>query len=466
MRNTTADDVIIDSHALSKITVVSDADNKVAKVSATSNLSQGVQVVVEKEIYVPYEIEGKTPTYFNFLSMPFAFNTADIEYLAATGWAKAKPEKQIRILLYDSQERANGELAATCWRTLKEEEYVDIAANQGFVIVGSKSIGEQNQDNKMKLRFTSATEAYDGSVNTVTAKAYRNDSGVTSDNDADWNFNGVPYLTNGVMDGYTLYFHNGYAYESYVKEEQQEIVAYQSVMYQANVTNNIGKMITVTPASSVSRITKAADDVFARAYISVDDAAPAKIILSDESSENFVVNEDAWYMAPTANAEAAAYFNVQGADALVSVQPAASELPMTVYTGAGTQHRISLTATDGDYDVYLKDAVTGEVVCLNDEDYTFTATAKTTIANRFTVSMIELTGIIEAAREEGTIKAVVVGDVIKLYGTEEGDEVTLYNTNGMIITNTVAEDGVTSIATSAEGVIIIKVAEETVKVVK
>ncbi|MBR4963664.1 MAG: hypothetical protein IKY54_07185, partial [Muribaculaceae bacterium] len=105
-------------------------------------------------------------------------------------------------------------------------------------------------------------------------------------------------------------------------------------------------------------------------------------------------------------------------------------------------------------------------VCLNDEDYTFTATAKTTIANRFTVSMIELTGIIEAAREEGTIKAVVVGDVIKLYGTEEGDEVTLYNTNGMVITNIVAEDGVTSIATSAEGVIIIKVAEETVKVVK
>ena len=139
---------------------------------------------------------------------------------------------------------------------------------------------------------------------------------------------------------------------------------------------------------------------------------------------------------------------------------------MTVYTGAGTQHRITLTATDGNYDVYLKDAVTDEVVCLNDEDYNFTATAKTTIANRFTVSMIEPTGIIEAAREEGTIKAVVVGDVIKLYGTEEGDQVALYTANGMVITNTVAEDGVTSIATSAEGIIIIKVADQTVKVVK
>ena len=139
---------------------------------------------------------------------------------------------------------------------------------------------------------------------------------------------------------------------------------------------------------------------------------------------------------------------------------------MTVYTGAGTQHRITLTATDGNYDVYLKDAVTDEVVCLNNEDYTFTATAKSTIANRFTVSMVEFTGIIDAARAEGTIKVVVAGDVIKLFGTEEGDQVALYTANGMLITNAVAEDGVTNIETSANGVIIIKVADETVKVVK
>jgi hypothetical protein len=37
--------------------------------------------------------------------------------------------------------------------------------------------------------------------------------------------------------------------------------------------------------------------------------------------------------------------------------------------------------------------------------------------------------------------------------------------NGMLITNAMAEDGVTNIETSANGVIIIKVADETVKVV-
>ena len=462
LRNTEADEVVIDAPALEVITVVSDADNNVAKVSTASDLSQGVQVVVEKEIKVPH-VNKTDPTYFNFLSMPFAFNTANIEYLAATGWATAVPENQIRILLYDSQKRANGELTAT-WRTLQKTESVDIAANQGFVIVGNSDLGDT--DHKMKLRFTSATEAYNGTTTAVTAKAYRNESGATSSYDTDWNFNGVPFLTNGLIDGYTLYFHNGYGYEASVPADDKEIGAYQGVMYQADVTNNISKMIPVTDLSSVSRATNAAEDVFAKAYIAVDNAAPAKIILSDESSENFVVNEDAWYLAPTANAEPAAYFNIGGSDAAVTVQPEATELPMTVYTGAGTQHRIALSATDGEYEVYLKDAVTDEIVCLNDEDYNFTAAAKTTIANRFTVSMVEPTGIIEQAKAEGAIKAVVAGDVIKLYGTEEGDEVTLYTTGGMVITNAVAEEGVTTIETSTTGVLIIKVADQTIKVVK
>ncbi|MBQ3554856.1 MAG: hypothetical protein IJA09_01415, partial [Bacteroidales bacterium] len=116
--------------------------------------------------------------------------------------------------------------------------------------------------------------------------------------------------------------------------------------------------------------------------------------------------------------------------------------------------------------VYLKDAATDETVCLNDEDYTFTATAKTTIADRFTVSMLEPTGIIDAARAEGTIKPVVLSNAIKLYGTEEGDQVSLYTANGIMITNAVAEEGVTTIPTSVTGVIIIKVAGETIKVVK
>ena len=226
--------------------------------------------------------------------------------------------------------------------------------------------------------------------------------------------------------------------------------------------------ISLEPETAVAALslTKASESVYAKAYISVDESAPAKIILSDESSENFVVNEDAWYMAPTANAISANYFVVDGMQASVTVQPEATELPMTVYAGAGTTHTISLTRMVGENNVYLKDAVTDEVVCLNDEDYTFEATPKTTIANRFTISMTEPTGIEGNTISTSDIKVVVNGDNLTIYGAEAGEAVTLYTTDGVVLATAVAEDGATTIATSATGVVVVKAGAEVVKVVK
>ena len=465
LRNTSAAEVAIDAPLLERITVVSDENNNVAAVSVASDLSQGVQVVVEKTIKTPVtKADGTTPTIFNFLSMPFAFNTSSIKYWDGDSWKSAELENHIRIMLYDFEARANAEYLTNgrgnCWQTLETAQQIE--ENQGFVIIGNNDLGTT-----VKLQFTSADKAYDGSVTTVEAQNYGDAN--THIFDEDWNFNGVPYLTMAAYPAqYTLYSYdntNQEWIEDYPIDGVDPLKPYTSVMYQAGIDGEGSINIPINTAM-VADLTNSAEDIFARAYISIDDTNPAKIILCDETSENFVVNEDAWYMASLNNSTPAAYFNVAGVSAKVSVQPAASELPMTVYTGAGTQHRITLTATDGNYDVYLKDAATDEVVCLNDEDYNFTATAKTTIANRFTVSMVEPTGIIEAARAEGEIKAVVAGDVIKLYGTEEGGQVTLYTANGMVITNAVAEDGVTTIATSAEGVIIVKVADQTLKVVK
>ena len=313
----------------------------------------------------------------------------------------------------------------------------------------------------MKLQFTSAAEAYTQDGNTKSVATTANDNnGNSHELDKNWNIVGVPYLTSAINPATTIYTNNGYSYDYTVPAEDCEIKPYQAFMLQTTET------LEFTPATTAAlNITKASEGVYARSYISVDESSPAKIILSDESSENFVVNEDAWYTAPTSESVSANYFIVDGCQAGATVQPAANELPMNVYTGAGTSHRISLTATDGNYNVYLKDAATDETVCLNDEDYTFTATAQTTIADRFTVSMIEPTGITESVAE-ATIKPVVLSNAIKLYGTEEGDQVSLYTANGMIITNTVAEEGVTTIETTATGVIIIKVAGETIKVVK
>ena len=464
LRNVNAGEVEIEAPLLEKITIVSDDDDNVATVATTSDLSQGVQVVVEKEIKTPKTLgDGTTPTIFNFLSMPFAFNTAGIKYWDGDSWETAEPENHVRILLYDSQKRANQDYKNT-WEKITTSTHKTIAANQGFVIVGNNDLGTT-----VKLQFTSEVAAYDGSVTSVIANRYRKDTGETNGQDGDWNLNGVPYLTAGEFaEDYTLYTYdnNTLGYVSHTPASGlPTLKPYQSVMYQAEIAGEeMTKEIAINSASISNA--NASENVYARAYISIDDSTPAKIILSDETSENFVVNEDAWYMPSLINTTPAAYFNVGGAEASVSVQPAANELPMTVYTGAGTSHRISLTATDGNYNVYLKDAATDETVCLNDEDYTFTATAKITIADRFTVSMLEPTGIIDAARAEGAIKPVVLSNAIKLYGTEEGDQVSLYTANGMIITNAVTEEGVTTIPTSVTGVIIIKVAGETVKVVK
>jgi len=452
------------SDAIKSIIMKSDADDNASTVSALSDLSQGVQVVVEKEIKTPQTLgDGTTPTIFNFMSMPFDFNTADIKYWDGDSWETAEPENHVRILLYDSQKRANQDYKNT-WEKITTSTHKTVAANQGFVIVGNNDLGTT-----VKLQFTSEVAAYDGSVTSVTANRYRKAEGETNSQDGDWNINGVPYLTAGEFaEDYTLYTYDNSTL-SYVSHTPASglptLKPYQAVMYQAEIAGEeMTKEIAINSASISNA--NASENVYARAYISIDDSTPAKIILSDETSENFVVNEDAWYMPSLINTTPAAYFNVGGAEASVSVQPAANELPMTVYTGAGTSHRISLTATDGNYNVYLKDAATDETVCLNDEDYTFTSTAKTTIADRFTVSMLEPTGIIDVARAEGAIKPVVLSNAIKLYGTEEGDQVSLYTANGMIITNTVAEEGVTTIPTSVTGVIIIKVAGETIKVVK
>ncbi len=463
LRNVNAGEVEIEAPLLEKITIVSDDDDNVATVATTSDLSQGVQVVVEKEIKTPKTLgDGTTPTIFNFLSMPFAFNTANIKYWDGDSWETAEPENHVRILLYDSQKRANQDYKNT-WEKITTSTHKTVAANQGFVIVGNNDLGTT-----VKLQFTSVAD-YDGSVTSVTANRYRKAEGETNSQDGDWNFNGVPYLTAGEFaEDYTLYTYDNSTL-SYVSHTPASglptLKPYQAVMYQAEIAGEeMTKEIAINSASISNA--NASENVYARAYISIDDSTPAKIILSDETSDNFVVNEDAWYMPSLINTTPAAYFNVGGAEASVSVQPAANELPMTVYTGAGTSHRISLTATDGNYNVYLKDAATDETICLNDEDYTFTSTAKTTIADRFTVSMLEPTGIIDAARAEGAIKPVVLSNAIKLYGTEEGDQVSLYTANGMIITNAVTEEGVTTIPTSVTGVIIIKVAGETVKVVK
>ena len=468
---------------LGEVTLKSDADYVATTVSYASVLPEdGIKVVVEKEITLPYDKydSGIKNAYYNFLSMPFDFDPGiNIEYWDGDSWQPAALEQDIRILRYNSLQRAYGtQYYGKNWQTIGGTGGV-IHANNGFVMVGN--VKHDKGDHKMKVRFksfyaeqakpgqTAVTReikyAQDGSHKSVKAERYRNDRGETHRFDADWQHVGSPYLTHSDGIDYILYYHDGYKYKAVSQIENPSILAFQSVMFQANLGDFVEKNIVITPLASSSR-TKMAQSVYGRAYLAINDEESVKIMLSDEASENFVVNEDAWYLEPTSNNEATMSVNVAGSEASITVQPEPSEMPLTVYTGVKSTQTISLSRVDGDVNIYLKDAVTDEVVCLNDEDYTFEASPKTTIANRFTISMTEPTGIEGSIVSTSDIKVAVNGDNLTIYGTEAGEAVTLYSMNGTVLATAETEDGVTTIETTATGVIVVKVGTEAVKVVK
>ena len=82
------------------------------------------------------------------------------------------------------------------------------------------------------------------------------------------------------------------------------------------------------------------------------------------------------------------------------------------------------------------------------------------------VANFELISGINSANIADQIKVVVLGDEVKLYGTTQGEPITIYATNGMVFVNTISEETVTTINTSAKGVLIVKVGEQIFKVVK
>ena len=150
----------------------------------------------------------------------------------------------------------------------------------------------------------------------------------------------------------------------------------------------------------------------------------------------------------------------------VSEQPSVEGAIKIGYKAAQAgEQTLTLTNLPDNAMAELVDNQTGDQTLMSVGDsYSFTTVAGTN-NNRFSLYLTELTGI-DQSNYNGALKAVVVADEIKLYGTEEGEKVTLYTSNGMIITNATAEEGVTTISTSATGVIIIKVGDEIVKVVK
>jgi hypothetical protein len=123
--------------------------------------------------------------------------------------------------------------------------------------------------------------------------------------------------------------------------------------------------------------------------------------------------------------------------------------------------QVILTATAKEGYEFVNWTVNGEEVSI-ENPYTATITATT----EFVANFSEASGIGSAEVAEQTLKAVVEGDEIKLFGTVAGEVVTLYTANGTAIANAIATDAVTTIKTTATGVLLVKVGDATVKVIK
>ena len=123
--------------------------------------------------------------------------------------------------------------------------------------------------------------------------------------------------------------------------------------------------------------------------------------------------------------------------------------------------QVTLTAVAKEGYEFVNWTVNGEEVSI-ENPYTATITATT----EFVANFSEASGIESAEVAEQTLKAVVEGDKIKLFGTVAGEVVTLYTANGTVIANAISTDTVTTIKTTATGVLLVKVGDATVKVVK
>ena len=123
--------------------------------------------------------------------------------------------------------------------------------------------------------------------------------------------------------------------------------------------------------------------------------------------------------------------------------------------------QVTLTATAKDGYEFVNWTVNGEEVSI-ENPYTATVTATTEYVANFS----ESTGIVSSEVAEQTLKAVVEGNQIKVYGTTAGEVVIVYAANGTVIANAISEENITTIKTTAVGVLLVKVGDTTVKVVK
>ena len=388
------------------------------------------------------------------MSMPFA---VDLDNVTVNGVA-AQNNVNIKVMVYDAAKRADESIELWTKSGWVDLTGTTIAANQGFAV----AVNAQNGD-EQTVTFAAATiQTYDGSDKVVALE--RHASTVNEGADADWNFFGNPTLAKAQKGtGYALYVYNAED-DSYDEYASSDAVTYQP--YTAMFAQSADDFRALSFSAGIAGALADANGVYGEMQFSLNGEDEARVVLSDEASEEYVRNEDALYFAAP-NANLSQLYIVKGKVKMaVSEQPTLSESMTLGYKAAKAgEQTLTLTSLPDNTGVVLKDNVTGDEVALTVGDsYTFESAAGT-FNSRFVVIPTDLTGIAQAT-VNGDVKVVVNGDDINVYGVEAGVEVVAYATNGIVVASAVAAEGVTTLSTSANGVIIVKAANTAIKVVK
>ena len=395
-----------------------------------------------------------------FMSLPFAI-TVDNGSIQV-GAEAAVINDNIKFLVYDGARRASSSIELFSGSGWVAKESGTIDANTGFAVAINSNNGAEQV-----VTFSATSFSMDASDKAVSLESH--EATVNGGIDADWNFKGNPMLQSASKgDNYSLYIYNPSddTYSEYAAAETAIFSPFAAWFVQStNLNNGI--------TFSHNGTTVAADaetNIDGRFAISINGGEDeARITVLNGSSESYVINEDAMYFAPNSNKVAQVYLiDADGAKIASSVVPAPYDEVKLAYKAAvaGAQ-TLTVTSVIPGTAVYLVDNAAGTETLMNEgSEYSFTSEAGLN-SERFAVkTIIDVTGIEESTAETSSVSAVVTGDAVKIYGATAGETIDVYTVNGVMVSSAVAVEGENEISVPAQGVLIVKVGDEVVKIVK
>ena len=434
-----------------------EADGATPEISIDGNGSISAQTIkVVRKI---------TSDQWTLMSMPFTFNLSEVQ----VNGVAANYNDNIRIKEYDAALRANNSVDGYTASGWVEKTSGTIAANEGFAIVVNPANGAEQT-----VTFTTTGFTMEANDKQITFTEQPSNANVINGKsmDSDWNLKGNPMLQSAEKgQGYTLYVHEAgtNTYRELSSTDQHTYSPFVAWFVQCD--NDGGFMsMTFSHGTQPAYARSMADNISGYFEININGGEDyVRITELEGSSETYIRNEDAMYFAPLSNKVSQLYLiDDEGVKIASSVVPAPYDEVKLAYKAAvaGAQ-TLTVTSVIPGTAVYLVDNEEGTETLMDEgSEYNFTSEAGLN-SERFAVkTIIDVTGIEESTAETSSVSAVVTGDAVKIYGATAGETIDVYTVNGVLVSSAVAVEGENEISVPAQGVLIVKVGDEVVKIVK